>query len=67
MKNNFKNKKILSLEMIVKELKDILKIYKNFENTNIAIIFDNKFDEACKNFNLSRAELYKKIINNKMI
>ena len=63
MKNNFcKNKTILNLEMIIKELKNILEMYKNFENTNIAKIFDNKFDEACKSFNLSRAELYNKII-----
>ena len=64
MKNNFcKNKTILNLEIIVKELKEILKMYKNFESTNVAKIFDSKFDKACKSFNITRAELYKKIIN----
>lgn len=62
MKNNFENKTILNLEFVIEELKNILKIYKNFESTKVAKIFDNKFDEACKSFNLSRAELYDKII-----
>lgn len=62
MLQKFFRKRPLPLNVVVKNLQFFLEKYKEYGFTELAKRFDDLFNNTCKKYYLSRAELYNKVL-----